>query len=291
MTSIISKVRLVVILLLIINSHIIIGQSFGIRAGLNFTEFNGPTSDKEQYKLTSGFHFGINFGFSVAENLSLRSEILYTQVGTEYNFVGSSIYRIPIGNAFLAEEGLTKMNIKVSNAYISLPLVMSWQMNKKIELNAGIYAQFLVGPRGSGILDFDSYAHPEEIFFTQSLIHNYFQDRPRAASSNNSGPTIIVGNDQKITLARDAGAYYNLRQNEKIGNLFRSFDFGLTGGLSYFINKGFYVGLRYDIGLIDVTNDKVDYIRDEYDFENNKFIKSTDKDVNAGFQCSFGFRF
>jgi hypothetical protein len=73
--------------------------------------------------------------------------------------------------------------------------------------------------------------------------------------------------------------------------LYKTFDYGLIGGFNYFINKGFYFGLRYDYGLTDVTNDKVDFLRKTFDEENVVGIKSNHFDRNVGFEVSFGFRF
>ena len=50
----------------------------------------------------------------------------------------------------------------------------------------------------------------------------------------------------------EVGAYYNYNSDEK---LFRRLDFGLVGGLAYYLNNGLYVGARYQFGLTDVTND------------------------------------
>lgn len=129
-------------------------------------------------------------------------------------------------------------------------------------------------------------------FFKQGLVHNYYKDVARG-SSGVIGPAVWVNGVGGIPapLARDAGAYYNMTEGEKTGNLYRVFDFGLTGGANYFINKGFYVGLRYDIGLRDVTNDDVDFLKNSYDETNNLGIKAKHFDTNVGFQASFGFRF
>ena len=92
-------------------------------------------------------------------------------------------------------------------------------------------------------------------------------------------------------MARDAGAYYNYASTEMDGKLYNRWDFGLTGGISYFINRGFYFGLRYDFGLRDISNNKMDYLRKEIDKTTGKGILSNHFDRNVGFQASFGFRF
>jgi Outer membrane protein beta-barrel domain len=264
-------------------------QRFGIRAGLNYTKFSGPTEEgvNEKFSLANGFHFGVNYAYKFAEDFSVKGELLYTQIGTNYSYEGRSYYRVPLSNAFIAKTGQTKINMKVSNAYISVPITLQWELSKKVEVFAGAYASFLIGPKGTGTMEF---VHSNDsLFFQQGLIHNYYKDVARG-SSNPFGPSVWV-NGKVTRLARDAGAYYNMSEADKTGNLYRVFDFGLTGGANYFINKGFYVGLRYDIGLRDVTNDDVDFLKNSYDEANNLGIKAKHFDTNVGFQASFGFRF
>jgi hypothetical protein len=267
-------------------------QRFGIRAGLNYTKFSGPTEQgvNEKFSLANGFHFGVNYAYKFAEKLSVKGELLYTQIGTNYSYEGMSYYRVPIGNAFIPKTGQTNIKLKVSNAYISLPITMQWEVSKKIEVFVGAYASFLIGPKGTGTLEFEH--DTTSLFFKQGLVHNYYKDVAKG-STNRFGPSVWVnGKGGNVTqLARDAGAYYNMSEADKTGNLYRVFDFGLTGGANYFINKGFYVGLRYDIGLRDVTNDEVDFLKNVYDEANNIGIKAKHFDTNVGFQASFGFRF
>ena len=270
----------------------VISQSFGIRAGLNYSQLSGPSESgvKEKFALSNGFHFGINYAYRFEENFAIKAEMLYTQVGTKYSYLGESFYKIPFGTTFIYEKGIADINIKVSNAYISIPVMAQFSISKKIELNAGIYGSVLLGPRGSGTLFFESTEHPNNVFFKQSLVHNYYSDRARAAASVTTGPAIIV-EGRVVDLAKDAGAYYNYSESEKTGNLYNSIDFGLTGGISYFLNKGFYIGLRFDYGLLDVTNNAMDPSRKKFDETDVKFIYNNDFDRHIGIQTSFGFRF
>lgn len=265
-------------------------QSFGIRAGLNYTKFGGPLEQEvsEKYSLANGFHFGVNYAYKFADKMAVRAELLYTQVGTRYELHGPSYYKIPIGSAFVYEKGQTDITMKVSNAYISIPVIFQWQMTKKLEISAGVYAAALIGPRGTGTLYFEK--NKDSLFFKQSLIHNYNKDDAGGIASGATGPAVFV-DGKVVVLARDAGAYYNYLKTEKSGNLYNFFDFGLTGSINYFINKGFYFGARYNYGLLDITNNKMDYTRKTYDTENNRGILSNDFDRNLGLEFSFGFRF
>ncbi|MBK9151205.1 MAG: PorT family protein [Saprospiraceae bacterium] len=269
-------------------------QSFGIRAGLNYSKLSGPTDSNgsvtEKFGLTNGFHFGINYAYQMDDDFAVKAELLYNQMGTNYSYNGASYYKIPFGTSFVYEKGLTDMTLKVSNAYITIPVMIQYQLSKKIELNAGIYGSVLIAPRGSGTIFFESTEHPTEVFFKQSLVHNYYSDNARGTASIAPGPAIII-NGNVVQLAKDAGAYYNFNESEKNGNTYNSIDFGLTGGVSYFINKGFYIGFRYDYGLTDVTNNAMNPSRRDFDETNDAMIFKNQLHRHIGLQASFGFRF
>ncbi|MBF9142395.1 porin family protein [Hymenobacter properus] len=62
---------------------------FGVKAGVNYTTFSGDNVDNAKYKFGAVGGLAANFGFS--ESLSLQTELLYSQKGTEikgsdYNF-------------------------------------------------------------------------------------------------------------------------------------------------------------------------------------------------------------
>ncbi|MFN8338246.1 MAG: outer membrane beta-barrel protein [Saprospiraceae bacterium] len=281
---------LIVLLMVLISWSGINGQSFGIRAGLNYTKFSGPVEQgvNERFSLTNGFHFGVNYAYKFADIFSVKGELLYTQIGSKYNFDGDSYYKVPIGTGFYYEKGFTSINLKVSNAYVSLPITFQWELSKKLEVFAGGYVSYLVGPRGNGTLYFTQYT--ETIGIKQSLIHNYYSDVAGGIATSTLGPWLEVGG-KTVQLYRDAGAYYNLLASEKEADLYKSMDYGLLGGFNYFINKGFYVGLRYEYGLRDVTDNRVDFIKKSFDEDNNVGIKAEHFDRNVGFEVSFGFRF
>lgn len=266
-------------------------QSVGIRAGLNFTRFAGPieAGAYEQYSLTNGFHFGFNYAYKFSRTTSLRAELLYTQIGTQYDFIGYSYYKIPLGaTGFVYKKGVSDVSLKVSNAYVSLPITFQWQATKKFEFYGGGYVGFLVSPRGQGTMEFVH--NVDSLFFRQSLVHNYYSDKAGAAATANIGPSVWV-DGTVVTLARDAGAYYNLNENEKTADLYRTFDYGLTGGVNFYINRGLYIGCRFIYGMRDVTNNKVDFLRTQYDEENNLDIRSNHFDRNLGYEFSIGFKF
>ena len=178
--------------------------------------------------------------------------------------------------------------MKISNAYLTVPVTLQWQATKKIEVSAGLYASYLIGPRGNGTIYFEK--NKDSLFFKQSLVHNYYKDEAGGIANSAPGASVWV-EGIVVTLARDAGAYYNYGATEMDGKYYNRWDFGLTGGVSYFINRGFFFGVRYDFGLRDITNNGMDYLRKDTDPTTGKGILSNHFDRNVGIQASFGFRF
>lgn len=291
--------------MLLILSQSIIAQKFGIRAGLNYNRFLGPLENNvsETHNLSSGFHFGINYQYKLADKLFISAEVSFIQMGSRHSVTGDAYYKVPkikgfdykLFTEFDYQKGFLDYNIKVSNAYVSIPIIMQFKPHKSIEIVAGGYFGFLVSPRGNGTLYFDQ--NNKRIKLKHTLIHNYNTDNARATGGANQpfardkpGAAIFLG-DEIINLPEETGAYYFYLDEEKEGRLYRTFDMGLIGGFNYYFNKGFYLGVRYDFGLLDVTNNDVDMLKATYDETNSKMIKANHFDRNSGFQVSLGFRF
>lgn len=273
----------------------------GVRAGANYSQFRGPVESEinEEFNLSGGFHFGFNFTYYVLQPVGLRIELLYLQTGTKQKIGGDSytLVRIPNSSAFLKEEGYREQNMDISNAYISLPVSVQIQLNKKFELFGGFYTNFLIGPTGGGRVCFDSTGsrctreigtNEDGFFYRQSLLHDYNSDFAGQAKDANINPVIIV-DDVEITIPGSIGAYYF--ENEEVTDSYiNSLDLGVFAGVNYFVNRGFYLGGRVVYGLRDITNVKYDYSLVRLD-ENNNFIQRNDNDQLIGFEISLGFRF
>ncbi|MDF1697282.1 MAG: outer membrane beta-barrel protein [Saprospiraceae bacterium] len=268
-------------------------QTFGVRAGLNYSKFLGPTETgvEETFGYSTGFHFGLSYSYEFTDLFSLRTELVYIQNGSTYDYVGDSYYIIRQSDKTTFEEGqLENYNLNISNAYISIPIVANYRINDKWEIFGGGYVNMLIGPTGRGQMTFESNDRPEDIRFRQSLDFRYNNNNieevnGRFVPLNEIG--ILVDGDI-VTLPTFAGAY--TRQGEKTGNKFNFLDFGLTAGFHYFLNKGFFVGLTFDYGIPDLTNNDVDISLKELN-PDNSFKFSDDKDRHFGIQASFGFRF
>lgn len=290
-------IKLLFIVLLAFTFNASQAQTFGVRAGLNYSKFLGPTisadNATEKHGFSSGFHFGLSYAYDFTDIFSLRTELVYIQNGSTLEYDGDSYYVIRDleRSKTTVEKGTVDYDLNISNAYISIPIMANYRINKKWEIFGGPYVNMLIGPTGRGKLRFESYDRPEDIVFRQSLDFSYNSDD--AAQVIGSSPLTsdrigIFVDGEVVELQRFAGAYS--RQGVKTGNKFNFLDVGLTAGAHYFLNKGFFVGFQIDYGLIDLTNNDVDISLKEVN-PDNSFQFSDDKDSHLGVHASFGFRF
>ncbi len=277
----------------LINSY---GQEYniGIRAGSNFSTLLGPEEINENTGFNTGFHFGLSFQYNLGENIGIRSELLYVQNGKSTEYEGDSYYILRTlddgGNVkIIYDDGYAKYKLKVSTATISLPITFHYKPTRRFEFFGGGYVNFIIGPRATGSLDYESYRNDPgvyEVFFIQSLDYDYFKDVVGGAGFNNTIALII---DEKVNgLPRIAGSYY--QYDEKIGNKYRKIDAGITAGTNFYFNPGFYMGLRAEYGFRDQTNELMDVSLRSLSSENT-LIRLDDRDTHFGIQVSLGFKF
>lgn len=272
---------------------------FGIRAGLNYSQFLGPTIDEsthqDKFSLNNGIHFGVTFAYHLSDNFGFRTELAYNQIGTKSTFTSDDApYVFRFGLEREPRRGQIERFLDVNNSYIHLPLMVFVKPFKKLELYGGIYTQFLILPTAGGKIDFTDPKDPADYSysFIQSIEANHNSDIGREAKGN-QGLIValdIDGERQNITMARLIGGYYELDESEKKANKYNWFDAGLEGGASYFINSSLYIGLTGMYGLLDVTDDRADidyYNLDEF----NRYKFRDDYDQNFSLQISLGFKF
>jgi len=274
-------------------------HKIGVRAGLNYSNFSGGELELgESYDFSTGFHFGINYTYNIAPNFGIRGELLYLQRGTEYNFVDTDegVYNqiIPTISsvARFTDIGQTKTNIKISTGYLSIPITAQYQLTEKWEVFGGLSLDLLLNPTGSGTFDYTSISRPDDIFYTQTLDHRYNSDEAGEVSflTNQQQPIFILVDDTATPIRRTQSAYYKLSAEQKVGNKFKLFDSHLLFGVNYFVSSGFYVGIRGHYGLLDLTNDEMDFSVRELDADGG-FITRSDRDKSRSISVSFGFRF
>jgi len=264
------------------------GLTFGLRAGLNYSKFQGPQMAEESYSLNNGFHFGINVGYKVNDLFFVRTEILYNQMGSNYDYSGDGYYIFNLfnNNRFVLQDS-SNINLDISNAYVSFPITAHISLLEKWEIHGGAYINFLISPVGAGKWRFgsrDAINHQ----FEQGLNFDYDSDRPGQAGSIFTDQILLIVDDQDASVPSLAGAYYLFREDR--GDLYRRMDYGFTGGISYFLNRGLYLGIKAWYGLRDITNNNVDYSFKSLNTDGS-FKFSDDFDRNFSIDISLGFKF
>jgi len=278
---------------------------FGIRGGLNYSQFLGPQNNSsdyvENFGLNNGIHFGVTFAYHLSDNFGFRTEVAYNQIGTRYSFESDDApYVFRYGLEREVRKGKMIRELDVNNSYVHVPFMVFYKPIKKLELYGGIYTQFLVLPTAGGSIDFTD-PNPrgsvdegdlKNYSFFQAIEANYYSDEVRQSQSNQSLTVAldIDGDIEFINMSRSVSGYYELDESEKTATKYNWFDAGLEGGFSVFINRSLYVGVTAMYGLVDVTNNAADI---DY-FELNEFSKynfQEDFDRNFSLQVSMGFKF
>ena len=290
--------NLLILSILFLSVSLTAQHKVGVRAGLNYSKFNGPLELNESYGISSGFHFGINYTYELPSNIGFRGELLYVQRGSKQEFFEEDSWYIinpiiPSSMESFVEPGVKEIDMNISLAYLSIPLTVQYQLNRRFEVFGGISLDFIIGPTGKGKVDFESRDRPEDIRFIQSHDHQYNSDLAGEYNNflNNDNNIVIRVDGDLVTVPKVVGAYYDFTQEQRdMGNRINSFNSHIIGGVNYFLNKGFYIGARYEYGLLDITNDAVDVSLRELD-ENEDFIYRADSDKDFSIAVSFGFKF
>lgn len=281
----------------------------GIRAGLNFSQFMGPseTGVNENYTVSSGFHFGVNFQWNFNSVFGVKSEVLYSQIGTGYQYNDQGFYIFDFANTTTFERFVVRdqsnLDLEISNAHISFPITGHIKISEKLEVFGGGYFSVLVSPVGIGEWTFGVPGeNAEDYTFRQTLDYQYGSDWAGPLGINQRGGVILLtANDQDVNLARSPGAYFLLPANlagtstdsnslEPAIKKFKGIDYGVIGGISYYINRGLYLSARLEYGLSDITNTEADFsLKNVSDDGTLIFNDDFDRNINLG--ISLGFRF
>lgn len=264
---------------------------YGFKAGLNFNHFLSDSetdangNELETFSNKTGFHVGAIFTWKATELMGLRGEFLFSQKGGKYRYEGESFYTIQAANNNFPTTGFRDMTVNVSNSYIDIPIMGYVKLLGWLEFSAGANVGLLISSTGFGSLTY----RPNGIIseFTYELDYRYGADNAGDFESSSTTDVLQISGDQ-FQLPRNAGAYYEYPQDE--GHLYKTLDFGLVGGVSFYLNKGLYVGIRANYGLTDTTNEKADVSWHQKNADGT-FIKRKDDDRNFSLQTSVGFSF
>lgn len=276
-----------ILLLLLLSLGGLQAQEFsgGFKAGLNLNTINGPAESMNGDELevignTTGFHVGAIMGLAITDLFGLKAELMYSQAGAEYLFNGPSFfYFYTDANQIDIQPGTRRSEYSVTNSYLTIPLMVYGRLGR-LEVEGGVSGSFLVGSVAGGGTNFIA---ADGSTYRVGYDFNYLRDEAGRASlltDNGQLPNSLLISPSSI------GAYYDSPSDE---SLYKRLDYGLVGGLSYFINRGLFLGGRVYYGLADVTRSEQDYSLIQ--LEQNERVARDDDDRNFSLQLSIGFRF
>lgn len=269
--------------------------SAGFRAGLNFSTINGPLetddsgNDLEDYTIKTGFHVGAIANLKFNDIFGLRGELLYSQKGTQYSFVGPSYWVFYTANDMpVYATGNRNTTLTVTNSYIDIPVTAVGRLGR-LELSGGLNLGILISSRGTGQLSFSGQSAGGSTVdpFTIALEFNYFDDTFQRTDATDVETRRIDGKD--VLIPKTLGAYYQTTEEES-DKLFNTLELGLIGGLAFYLNQGLYLSFRANYGLSDLTKTNQDISKLSLDASRN-FIFREDDDRNLTLQASVGFSF
>ncbi len=264
------------------------------KVGLNAARVVGPSEEDangaalESWRNTTGFLLGIGLGYAVTDAFGVRGELLYSRRGGKYTFEGDS-YRLFRHSAGTIEaRGRSRYLINVQNTYLDLP-VLAYARWKNVEFSAGVYGGLLIQSTGEGALTFSGgrtvpLGNPvADLEF--NLQHNYRKDKP---GGGNFSETVRVQVDNRtVDLPKTMGAYFD--HPGDAGKLYRALDYGLLGGVAYYLSSSLFLSARLQYGIADITNSKGDIAKSQTD--NGQILYRDDKDHNFLWQFAVGFGF
>jgi hypothetical protein len=110
------------------------GPHFGIKGGLNLSQFfvDQPNVQDENMKL--GYHFGLFAKMPVSNLISVQPELLYTNLGSRISYGGSDLENI---------LGIDPGEVRFNLNYIQLPVALGVNLGP-VNVHAGPYLAYLV---------------------------------------------------------------------------------------------------------------------------------------------------
>lgn len=267
---------------------------YGFRAGLSLAKIDGPSelrpdgNELEQNKMSTGFHIGLTLNLKLTDIMGLRTELLYSQRGTDYTYDGPSYFLLKNQNLDpLILRGTRLQTINVSNAYLDIPIVAYYKIGY-FEVSAGLNTGILVASTAGGNITYSGVSSATGAAITPfevNLNYNYSGDEAGEASANTQN---VFVDGFMYEVPEFIGAYYSYPAKD--GRFFKTIDLGLNFGLSYYLNDGLFLGAKYILGLNDVTNNYYDVSLKDIN-PNRTLIPRSDVDKSSSFQFSVGFNF
>ncbi len=290
------KLLLSSFVLLLFASPVFSQLRYGFKTGLNFASIDGPSevdaagASLETWKNTTGFHIGAAFSYKLTDHFGLRGELLYSKKGAKYTYdgLGYRLFTQPDGTV-VRTNGNSRYLLNITNSYLDIPLV-GYAKFGDFEVQAGVYAALLIQTAAEGSLRYTNIATVQPGTTTKemefNLDHNYRKDDP--GQSKNAEVVKVTVDGKLVDVPKTLGAYYDFPEDK--GSLYNLLDFGLVGGVSYYLSRTLYINARLQYGLADLTRTDADLAKNKTG-DNNALIFNADKDRNFTIQASVGFSF
>lgn len=268
---------------------------YGFKTGLNFAKISGPSelddagNSLENWKNVVGFHIGISFAHKFTDQFGLRGELLYSKRGGQYSYDGQSYRFFNYTSGVSYATGRSKHLVNINNSYMDIPLTAFFKTGD-VEFSAGGYVGFLIQSTGEGSLQFTDGVTESNVSIDDTeffLDYNFRKDKPGEAADGSETQIVRVDN-RNLELPKTLGAYYDAPDGT--GRLFNSLDYGLIGGMSYYLSGALYVSVRVQYGLADITNNDSDIAKARTGDAKSLLFRN-DLDKNFAIQASVGFSF
>jgi hypothetical protein len=266
--------------------------SYGIKAGLDFStilgakEMDSQGNDLEDGGFYTGFHAGVSFNIDIIEDkFGVSPAFLYAQKGGKYRYEGLGSIMLPDEDGvFQLIEGNRKDALTIVNSYISIPIMFYYKPIERIKISLGMDFGFLVNSTGSGEtkLTWTDLAGDEQVAILE-LDHHYIRDDAGEGKNETMITLAADGGNTIYEYPSAIGAYYFDETKDK--NYYNVFDMGLDADVTLFITKGISMGFRVNYGLLDISNDDLDFS------QQNRTQLRSDIDRNLSLQVSLGFSF
>ncbi|MFZ4474821.1 MAG: outer membrane beta-barrel protein [Saprospiraceae bacterium] len=269
---------------------------YGFKTGLNFSRFSAPSEqdangkDLETFENITGFHIGMSFGYNFTDHFGVRGELLYSKKGVKYSFDGPSFRVFRYDGGRTITTGNSKYLLKINNAYFDLP-VMAFARFGDFEVSGGVYGSVLVQTLGEGSLSYTGGKTAAPLNnpvadVEYNLSYNYRRDDPGQGIGTDQ--LLVKVDARNIQMPKTLGAYYDFPDSNN--KAFNNFDYGLIGGVAYYLSSSLYAGVRVQYGLADLTNNSADASKVSLD-NTGSFRFLSDQDRNFQIQASVGFSF
>lgn len=245
--------------------------------GTTVESFNGAT----------GFHVGATFALAFTDLIGVKADFMYSQKGGEIRFEGPSYFYLYADRNDVQGDvifGDAVIERSIVNSYIDIPMVAYYRLGP-LEIEGGFSAGFLVSSRVTGGATYNTPTFGLENDIIFSVDGNYLSDLAGGGGVISTEGTML---NTGATAPGVVSAYYNSDRDDP---LYRRLDFGLIAGVSYFLNSGLYLGLRYQHGLTDITKGENDLRILDDDLLEGREFNSDDEDFTRSIQASVGFRF